>query len=152
MSDKEKFLQRVGRTNKKGCHIWVGHVSKNGYGKINLSSKVHLAHRIAYSLYKGPIPKGKLVCHSCDNRRCVNPKHLFLGTHKDNSEDMVSKGRQVKGEKNGRCLLTEKQVREIKKKYIPRKYSIYKLGKEYGISPQHVHYIVSGRYWRHVNA
>ena len=84
--------------------------NREGYGMIqgfdNNGKKLHmLAHRVAYQLYTGDnIVSGDVICHRCDNSRCINPKHLFKGTHLDNVKDKVSKGRQAKGEKNGRYI------------------------------------------------
>ncbi len=81
-----------------GCIEWSGGCFHNGYGmrtKRYLGRRVWKAHRYAYTRVYGPIPSGMLVCHTCDNRRCVNVMHLFLGTHQDNMDDMVRKGRQV---------------------------------------------------------
>lgn len=78
-----------------GCHYWVGHTTESGYGHIKVNYKSIRAHRLAYILYKNIDPANLLVCHSCDNRLCVNPDHLFLGTHQDNMDDLVKK-RQIK--------------------------------------------------------
>lgn len=79
-----------------GCWNWMGAVhKKTGYGIFRRKggSSGHSAHRMAWELWNGPVPEGLCVCHKCDNPRCCNPDHLFIGTHKDNSEDMVRKGR-----------------------------------------------------------
>lgn len=91
------FWDNVHRSDKgTECWEWQGNVTLNGYGEITINGIVG-AHRIAYSLIKGDIPDGMFVCHTCDNRRCANPEHLFLGTHRDNMRDMWSKGRARPG-------------------------------------------------------
>ena|ERR1035437_1750037 len=88
-----------------GCLIWTGSIRENGYGQISLSKndpirqttntkgRMFAAHRVSFELANGPIPDNLSVLHRCDNRLCINPDHLFLGTHNDNMVDMMSKGR-----------------------------------------------------------
>lgn len=84
-------LWRKTKVTDSGCYEWQGSVDAGGYGKIRIRKFLWRIHRLAYLVFKGPAPL--LVCHSCDNRRCWNPDHLWLGTHKDNTQDSIRKGR-----------------------------------------------------------
>jgi len=86
----------------------------NGYGQVSINNRAVYVHRVAYGLKHGEIPSGKQVLHTCDNRKCVNPEHLFTGSLHDNMADMVSKGRQAHGQRCGHAKLTIQQVREIR--------------------------------------
>lgn len=90
----ERFLAKI-RIDESGCWIWTAGRNKLGYGRFGLPGqyKTVQAHRFAYEQFYGPIPEGMFVCHHCDNPPCVNPEHLFVGTHVDNMKDMWSKGR-----------------------------------------------------------
>jgi hypothetical protein len=96
MDVKDRFLEKVDRSGD--CWIWTSSIrGKSGYGAFKVDGKVLNAHRFSYELFVGPIPEGDLICHTCDNRRCVNPSHLFVGTYKDNHSDGVNKGRIING-------------------------------------------------------
>ena len=101
------------------------------------------AHRVVFEHYKGPIPKGMFVCHSCDNPPCCNPEHLFLGFAQDNSNDMKSKNRQpfIRGEKHGNCKFSKKLIEEIKSDM--RSYK--KVCEEFKISKSMVSYIKNNK-------
>jgi hypothetical protein len=129
---------RIVPGNANECWNWVGWVQKNGYGKFcEGHNKYYLPHRYAYTLKNGPIPKGLLVCHRCDNRLCCNPNHLFLGTHKDNSQDSIAKGRWLAGSRSPTAKLTDAQYAEIKRRYVPRR-GVRTLAREFGIDPKYV--------------
>jgi hypothetical protein len=96
LNDKqlESFWIRVDKKSSSECWEWTGALTNKGYGKLSFSYKSRAAHRLSYELFYGEIADGLFVCHKCDNPKCINPHHLFLGTHKDNMVDMCSKGRQ----------------------------------------------------------
>lgn len=155
LSEKDitRFWNYVAKKSESECWEWSGS-NTNGYGQITINRKTYIAHRVSWFMHNGQIPKGLCVCHICDNPSCVNPNHLFLGTPKDNSRDMVEKGRGVslrsQCNENGRNKLTEKQVIEIRRKYIPREYTLSLLAKEYGVSQQNILFIVKYVTWKHV--
>ncbi len=104
------------------CWVWTAYLNKWGYGRIYAgypSTRMILSHNASWILHHGPIPEGKIICHHCDNPACVHPKHIWPGTHAENSHDRDDKGRQVapKGEAQGQSKLTAQQVLEIRRLY-----------------------------------
>jgi hypothetical protein len=105
---KQNFWNHVNKT--EGCWEWTGALNRMGYGTLSTHPGRMTAHRVAWELVVGPIPSGLFVCHHCDNRKCVRPDHLFVGTAADNMADMVAKDRQAKGDKQGLRLHPESRA------------------------------------------
>lgn len=117
----QRLNDRLYKNPENGCWEWLGFTMPYGHGRIGFRDKVYLTHRISYELHKGNIPIGMNVCHKCDNPKCCNPNHLFLGTQKDNMLDAWKKGRlsillPMLGEKNPLAKLTNKQAKQIRKR------------------------------------
>jgi len=96
--DTVRFWGKVDQKTEDECWEWQGCRFRTGYGQFSAKNKMWLSHRIAFFIHTGSNPVGKLILHSCDNRGCCNPKHLRTGTHKDNADDMMDRGRQARGE------------------------------------------------------
>lgn len=134
-----------------GCWIWTASVAGKGYGQIKLPGqrKQIYAHRLSYMIHKGEDPGKKHICHTCDNPRCVNPEHLFIGTSQDNHDDMKAKGRHTFGEKSATAKLSEGQVKQIKtllKEKIPQML----ISKIFGVSQIQISRINTGQRWAHI--
>lgn len=130
---RKRIVKYIQIDPNSGCWIWTGCVQSNGYGRVTYKYKTMGAHRLAYMAFNGDIPKKHDVCHSCDNRRCVNPAHLFTGTRKDNMQDAVQKNRQAKGESLPHSKLSDLQRLEVIEKI--KAGALYKdIAKEYGVT------------------
>lgn len=157
---EERFWRLVDMAVPDGCWEWAGTKSRAGYGYFKKPVRKHIyAHRFSWELAYGPIPEGMYVCHRCDNPPCVNPRHLFLGTAQDNTDDCVAKGRKSnlpplprRGEAHGGARLTAKQVAEIRDAWAQPHGQRSGLGRrlafEYGVSRQLISAIVTDRVWR----
>lgn len=145
---KEKFLARCKTDRRTGCWNWSGMKSKTGYGQVKRDGKFLFAHRYSYLLHKGEL--GSLfVLHKCDNRLCVNPDHLFLGTQKENQQDMRAKGRHIYGEKSPNAKLTEKDVLEMYRLHDEGIGTI-RLAHIFGVTKNLAWLVVTGKSWAHL--
>lgn len=145
---KERLIDNSVR-GENNCWLWQLSTNR-GYGQIRVKDKMKKAHRVSYEEFIGPIPNGLLVRHVCNNTICLNPFHLLVGTHQDNSDDKLRANRQAKGADNGRAKLTEDQVREIRRLYETGRYSYSELARMFNVSKTPIHHIVNRQTWRHI--
>ena len=156
--DIKRFISKIKINKDTECWEWIGSLLKSGgYGQLmcceNYKLINHRTHRMSYEIYYGKlITKEMFVCHKCDNHKCVNPDHLFLGTHQDNMNDMVNKGRQSPGliENNGNAKLTWIKVREIRTLYNEG-YTCKKIASITNTSIRCVNNIVNNKSWVDIN-
>jgi hypothetical protein len=148
-SMEESFWAKVDIRLPDECWPWKSH-TKKGYGYFHPQKHLSMrANRFAYEIFFGPIPDGLCVCHECDNPNCCNPAHLFLGTNAENTADKVRKNRQAKGERIANGVLTEEQVREIKRLHRAGLGS-WRIAKMFPVSRTSIKNILNGKTWKHV--
>ena len=152
----KRFWTKVDKKGINDCWNWL-RGKHHGYGnfhiRVNGFDKVVVSSRYMWEITFGKIPNNLLVCHKCDNPACVNPKHLFLGTYKDNTDDRDRKNRFVKlqGEDVGTSKLTNEDILEIRKSYAPHAYGcVKKLANKYKVSVTHIHRIIKRKVWSHI--
>lgn len=131
---------------QSGCIEWTGSTTRDGYGKVKIKHKTYAAHRLAYLIHNGYLSEGKEVMHKCDNKLCCNPDHLVEGTHKDNMQDMIKKGRQGKL-KIKYIKLNSQKAKEIRTLFV-NGWSKHKIAIRFNISCHHVRDIVNNIYWK----
>ena len=149
LTPAQRFWQKVDYSGS--CWLWLaGHVQ--GYGQFWVDGQNVRAHRVSYELTYGEIPSGLLVRHSCDNRPCVNPAHLSIGTYADNARDAVERNRLAVGEAHYSAKLTTADVLAIRARYRRghRNDGQRAIAREYGMSHQAIGELLSGESWRHI--
>jgi hypothetical protein len=141
-----------------GCWLWIGSINKFGYGMVGYNRIQNYAHRLSYEVYKGSIPEGLLIRHSCDQPSCVNPDHLELGTDMDNNKDMVNRGREWYqktvsnfrvGESVSNSKYTESQIVNVYK-LLKQGVPVCEISKTLNIPRNHISNIKSGKCWNHI--
>lgn len=147
---EDRFWEKVRKADDDGCWEWEGCKDDAGYGIFvtayaNRRGKRVKAHRQSWEFCFGKIPEGFFVCHHCDNRGCVNPKHLFLGTPAANSADCARKGRYASGENHSKAKLTRKQVDEIRRRAGERQVD---LAREFGVHQVTISHVIRFKRWR----
>lgn len=136
----------------ESCWTWTGTIGGNNYGVIGIGGRSYKAHRMAYECANGPIESGLVVRHKCDNKLCVNPAHLEVGTVADNSRDMVTRGRSSKGSSRPDSILTDEIVATARRRYNTDLNTACKdLYKEYGVSQTTMLKALRGETWAHVS-
>jgi len=146
---EDRFWKKVDKSGD--CWEWMAGKNKSGYGQFHYGN-LWGAHRFSWLLHNGAIAEGLFVCHVCDNKGCVNPAHLFLGTNQDNLQDASKKGRTARqhGESHGQSKLTEVQVLSIRREYAEGK-TQRQLARKYNVSQQHISGIVTRKKWKYLN-
>ncbi len=131
-----------------GCWEWQAAKITNGYGHFQFQKIHYYAHRTAWLVANGSIPTGLHVLHTCDNRACCRPDHMFLGTQADNMRDMIAKGRKTRGEQSPNSKLTEDDVRYIRAMYPAKQ--MKQLAAQYNVSTGAIFAVIHRVNWRHV--
>ena len=157
---KNIFLSKINKKSN-GCWEWCSSIFNNGYGQTVKYKGTTRAHRVSWLLFKGKIHKNKCVLHKCDNKRCVNPSHLFFGSQKYNIQDMIKKGRDNFypliengydwiGEKNPHAKLTKKDVKFIRKKGVKNEIDAKYFAEKYKITLKSIYRVIKHDTWKNV--
>jgi hypothetical protein len=149
---KQRLYDKFKVDESTGCWNWTAGLDRDGYSVFEFRPFAQRGHRASWIIHNGSIPDGMLVCHKCDNRKCINPDHLFLGTSSDNNQDMMNKMRNIYhcGSKSVLSKLTEEKVIEMRDRYAKGGITQRKLALEYGIGYKAVCKIINRQRWTHV--
>jgi hypothetical protein len=128
------------------CWPWTGARNEHGYGLLRVDDRLEKAPRVALALDGRPVPPDMQACHECDNPACVNPKHLYVGTHRDNADDMLARGRPNRGEKNGQARLTQERADAMRKDRATG-WNYDELVAKYGVSKSTVSRVINRKNW-----
>ena len=137
--------------DNNGCWIWQGEIDQYGYGQLYIGGSKLSTHRLSYELFNGEILPKMDICHSCDVKHCVNPNHLWMGTHRENMQDASKKGIMPRGERAGQSKLKNNDVIEMIGLYKTGNYSTYALGKQFGIDASTAYDVIVGNTWKHID-
>lgn len=145
----ERLMERTVKNIDSGCWEWVGSVNEDGYGRFKSKDKTRRVHRVSYEVHVGPIPAGLQVLHHCDNPRCINPDHLFIGTHDDNMRDRDAKLRMARGSSIGGAKITEDLAVDIVSSFNSGE-KVRDISSRIDMKKQTIRAVIRGDYWSHV--
>lgn len=149
-TSEERYWAKVDKRNEDECWLWTS-ANTNGYGDFWDGKKNYKATRWGYTHFIGEIPEGMLICHTCDNPPCQNPKHWFLGSVADNNQDKISKNRFKPnlGIKHGMAKLTDNNIREIRQ-LRKEGYTLKTISAKYNVTESNISGIAKGKTWKHI--
>lgn len=146
----ERFESQINKI-EGSCWLWTGEIATHGGGVLRIGGQILSAYRISYEIYMGEIPKDMCVCHTCDVRSCVNPEHLWIGTHAENMADAAKKNRMHPGEQSAQSKLKNEQVIEIVNLYKTGNYSQQQIAEMFGVEHTIISGIITGKNWKHLD-
>ena len=147
---KKKIINYSEKCDVSGCWNWKMAKNSRGYAEISHNAKKERANRISYQAFKGEVPSHLFICHTCDNPACVNPDHLYIGTHQNNVDDKLKRNKQPRGEEIKLAKLTEKDILKIRELWEKRYMSQQKIADQFGVIQTTISRIVLRQTWKHI--